>query len=97
MAGLGKTALAREAAGRLAETDRFADIAWVTVRPVSYTLRSPREDLSAASGLSGNDLALAIEALIIHSLLQAIGFEEKTYSLHPLTYHFASSQAAQQT
>jgi hypothetical protein len=39
MAGLGKTALAREAAGRLAETDRFADIAWVRVRPVSYTSR----------------------------------------------------------
>jgi hypothetical protein len=41
MAGLGKTALAREAAGRLAETDRFADIAWVMVRPVSYTSRGP--------------------------------------------------------
>jgi hypothetical protein len=53
------------------------------------------EDLSAVSGLSGNDLASAIETLITHSLLQAVGFEEKTYSLHPLTYHFAISQAAQ--
>jgi len=55
------------------------------------------EALSATSGLSGNDLASAIEALTTHSLLQASGFEEKTYSLHPLTYHFAASQAAQQT
>jgi hypothetical protein len=55
------------------------------------------DDLSASSGLSGNDLASAIEELTTHSLLQAIGFEEKTYSLHPLTYHFAVSQAAQQT
>jgi hypothetical protein len=53
------------------------------------------EDLSAISGLSGNELASAIEALAGHSLLQASGFEEKTYSLHPLTYHFAVSQAAQ--
>lgn len=37
MAGLGKTALAREAAGRMAQTNRFADIAWVTVRPAAYT------------------------------------------------------------
>lgn len=53
------------------------------------------EDLSAISGLFGDDLASAIEILISHSLLQASGFEEKTYSLHPLTYHFAVSQAAQ--
>jgi hypothetical protein len=53
------------------------------------------EDLSAISGLSGNELASAIESLAGHSLLQASGFEEKTYSLHPLTYHFAVSQAAQ--
>lgn len=46
MAGLGKTTLAREAVGRLAETDRFADIAWVTVRSASYTSRGPqRSDL----------------------------------------------------
>jgi len=36
MAGLGKTALAREAAGRLSETIRSADIAWVRVSPTSY-------------------------------------------------------------
>jgi hypothetical protein len=53
------------------------------------------EDLSAISGLSGKDLASAIETLTGHSLLQACGFEEKTYTLHPLTYHFAASQAAQ--
>ena len=51
------------------------------------------EDLSAVSGLSGDDLASAIEELATHSLLQAVGFE-KTYSLHPLTHHFAVSQAA---
>jgi hypothetical protein len=55
------------------------------------------EDLSAISGLSGDDLASAIEALTTRSLLQASGFQEKTYSLHPLTYHFAISQAAQTT
>ena len=52
------------------------------------------EDLSAISGLRGDDLASAIEELTTHSLLQAVGFE-KTYSLHPLTHHFAVSQAAQ--
>ncbi len=68
MAGLGKTTLAREAAGRLAETDRFADIAWVVVRPVAYTSRDPRQlDLPAltcgqvldtiASQLGGIDLS----------------------------------------
>jgi hypothetical protein len=74
MAGLGKTALAREAAGRLAETDRFADIAWVSVRPVSYTSRGARQlDLPAltcgqvldtiASQLGGIDLGpLALPA-----------------------------------
>jgi hypothetical protein len=41
MAGLGKTALAREAAGRIAKTDRFADIAWVTIRPAAYTSQGP--------------------------------------------------------
>lgn len=68
MAGLGKTALAREAAGRLAETDRYADIAWVTVRPASYTPRgSHQSDLpsltcgqvldSIASQLTDTDLS----------------------------------------
>jgi hypothetical protein len=52
------------------------------------------EDLCAISGLSGNDLASAIESLVTHSLLQASGFEAKTYSLHPLTQHFAVSRAA---
>lgn len=42
MAGLGKTALARETASRLAKTDRFADIAWVTVRPGSFTFHGPQ-------------------------------------------------------
>jgi len=53
------------------------------------------EDLSVISGLSGNDLDSAIETLAGHSLLQASGFEDKIYGLHPLTYHFAVSQAAQ--
>jgi hypothetical protein len=53
------------------------------------------EDLSAASGLTGNDLASAIEQLTIHSLLQATGFEEKIYSMHALTHHFALNKAAQ--
>ena len=51
------------------------------------------EDLSAISGLVGYDLNSAIEELATHSLVQAIGFE-KTYSLHPLTQHFAVSRAA---
>jgi tetratricopeptide (TPR) repeat protein len=37
MGGLGKTALAREAAGRLAETDRFTAIAWATAKQEFYT------------------------------------------------------------
>jgi len=53
-------------------------------------------DLSAISGLSGDDLAAAIEVLTTHSLLQVSGFEEKNYSLHPLTYHFAIGQAGQE-
>jgi hypothetical protein len=68
MAGLGKTALAREAVGRLAKIDRFADIAWVTVGPGSYTSRGPHQvDLPAltcgqvldsiAKQLAGNDLS----------------------------------------
>lgn len=52
------------------------------------------DDLLTISGLSENDLASAIETLSTHSLLQACGFEEKSYSLHPLTYHFAINQAA---
>jgi hypothetical protein len=51
------------------------------------------EDLSAISSLFGDDLDSAIEELVTHSLVQAAGFE-KTYCLHPLTYHFAVSQAA---
>ncbi len=55
------------------------------------------EDLSAGSGLSGDDLASAIEGLITYSLLQASGFEEKSYCLHPLTVHFAISQTVRKT
>ena len=40
------------------------------------------------------DLNAAIEELTTHSLVQASGFEEKVYSLHPLTQHFAVSRAA---
>jgi hypothetical protein len=67
MGGLGKTALAREAVGRVAETNRFADIAWLTVKPGFYTSHdSQQSDLSAltcgqvldaiASQLGGVDL-----------------------------------------
>jgi len=52
------------------------------------------EDLAATSGLRGDDLNRAIEELVTHSLMQTVGFE-KTYSLHPLTQHFALSQTAQ--
>jgi hypothetical protein len=55
------------------------------------------EDLAGLTGLSGNDLASALQELVTHSLVQVSGFEEKTYCLHPLTYHFAVSQAAQST
>jgi hypothetical protein len=36
MGGLGKTALVREAAARVADTDRFADVAWLTIKPECY-------------------------------------------------------------
>jgi hypothetical protein len=52
------------------------------------------DDLAAASGLDGGELAAAIEELTAHSLLQASGFEHKVYSLHVLTRRFATSQAA---
>jgi hypothetical protein len=69
MGGLGKTALAREAVGRVAETDRFADIAWLTVKPGFYTLHDSQQPdppaltcgqvLDAiASQLGGIDLGL---------------------------------------
>jgi hypothetical protein len=51
------------------------------------------DDLSAISGLAGNDLSSAIGEVTSHSLVQVSGFEEKTYCLHPLTYHFAQSKA----
>jgi hypothetical protein len=54
------------------------------------------QDLSAISGLTGDDLNAAIEELTTHSLVQAVGFE-KTYSLHPLTHHFAASRAAKES
>lgn len=50
MGGLGKTALAREAAGRLAETGRFASVAWETAKQEFYTWHrletSPRPALT---------------------------------------------------
>jgi len=51
------------------------------------------EDLATISGLPGDDLNVLIDELVTHSLVQAAGFE-KTYSLHPLTQHFALSQSA---
>jgi hypothetical protein len=48
MGGLGKTALAREAAGRVAATDRFAGIAWLAVKQEFYTAHGPEQpDLPA--------------------------------------------------
>ncbi|MFN2154285.1 MAG: NB-ARC domain-containing protein [Anaerolineae bacterium] len=54
------------------------------------------EELSAISALSDPELASAIEELTVHSLLQAAGFEEKSYSIHPLTRHYVISRAALQ-
>jgi hypothetical protein len=70
MAGLGKTALAREAAGRLAEIDRFADIAWVTVSPAAYTSQGP--------------LQLDIPALTCGRVLDAIASQLDSADLGPL-------------
>ncbi len=70
MAGLGKTALAREAAGRVARTDRFADIAWVTVRPAAYTSHDP--------------LQLDIPALTCGQVLDAIAGQLGGADLGPL-------------
>ncbi|MBN1247371.1 MAG: hypothetical protein JXC32_06915 [Anaerolineae bacterium] len=53
------------------------------------------EDLAAIVDMPSSDLSAVIEALVDHSLVQVSGFEEKIYSLHPLTYHFASRLAAQ--
>ena len=54
------------------------------------------EELSAISALSDPELASAIEELTVHSLLQAAGFEEKSYSIHPLTRHYVINRAALQ-
>jgi hypothetical protein len=63
MGGLGKTALAWEAAACLAETDRFADIAWLAVRPDFYSLNGPgaaeRAALTCAQLLDGIGRQLA--------------------------------------
>ena len=70
MAGLGKTALAREAAGCLADTGRFADIAWVTVGLGSYTSRGPQDlDLPALScGQVLNTIAMQLGGIDPSSL-----------------------------
>jgi len=54
------------------------------------------EELSAVSALPDADLATAIAELIAHSLLQAGGLEDKTYTIHPLTHHFVVGQSAGQ-
>jgi hypothetical protein len=54
------------------------------------------EELSGNAGLSQEDLASAVEELTSHSLLEAAGLEEKTYTIHPLTHHFVVGQATQQ-
>ena len=71
MGGLGKTALAREAVLRVAETDRFADIAWLTVRPEFYTSR----------GLQQPDLL----ALTCGQVLDAIASQLAGIDLDPLS------------
>jgi len=85
MGGLGKTALAREAVVRVAETDRFVDIAWLTVRPEFYSSRGLQQsDLLAltcgqvldviAGQLAGNDLgplSLAAKRDRVRDLLHA--------------------------
>jgi hypothetical protein len=55
------------------------------------------EELSAIGSLSSGELASAIAELTTHSLLQAVGLDEKIYTIHPLTHHFVASKAAQQT
>jgi hypothetical protein len=63
MGGLGKTALARRAAGCLAETDRFADIAWLAFKHDSYPVHTPeptdRTILTCAELLEGIGRQLA--------------------------------------
>jgi hypothetical protein len=63
MAGLGKTALAREAAGHVAETGRFQDIVWVTVRPVSYT----------SHGQMGPDLPILTCGQVLDAISSQLG------------------------
>lgn len=48
MGGLGKTALAREAAGRLAAAARFTGIAWVTAKQEYYTWRGLQQSTRPA-------------------------------------------------
>ncbi len=85
MGGLGKTALALEAARRLAQTDRFADIAWVTVGSASFPLAEPQppdlpaltcgQVLDAIGGQLGDidlsALPLPTKRARVHALLRA--------------------------
>jgi hypothetical protein len=85
MGGMGKTALALEAARQLAETDRFADIAWVTVKAAAYSLDGPQPPSlpaltcgqvldSIAAQLSNVDLSsspLSAKREAVHDLLRS--------------------------
>jgi hypothetical protein len=85
LGGLGKTALAREAAGCLAQTSRFADIVWLRVGSGSYPFPGSEQadrvaltcgELLAgiARQLSGADIAplpLQAKRKRVHALLQS--------------------------
>jgi tetratricopeptide (TPR) repeat protein len=50
------------------------------------------EELAAASGLDASELEAAVQDLIAHSLLQASGLVERSYSIHRLTHQFVLGQ-----
>jgi hypothetical protein len=54
------------------------------------------QELAAVAALSDEDLGSAVAEPTAHSLLQSVGLEEKTYTIHPLTHHFVVGQRASQ-
>jgi hypothetical protein len=88
MGGLGKTALAREVVGRLAGTERFADIAWLTVKPEAYypqhVSRPEQTVLSCDEVLDA--IACQLDDLDVQSLTSAAKRDQVHTLLHTHPY-----------
>jgi hypothetical protein len=82
MGGLGKTALAREAADCLARTNRFADIAWLTFG--SYSFPSPGAEPEDRATLTCDELLAGIARQLAGADIGSLFFDVKRSSVHSL-------------